>query len=83
MMFARKVVRLERIVKVFEVVNVKEGDALCPDDVLVLVERLVVREGEHELGQFFVVALLHEHIAHAGDLVRGEDERLGPLARLV
>ena len=58
-MLGRKSVRFKGLVKSLEVVNVKEGDTLRPDDVLVLKEGLVVWQGKHELGQAYVVPFVH------------------------
>ena len=81
--FRRKVVAFQSVIQTLEIINVKEGDALGSNNVLVLVQGFVVGQRKHEFRQFFVVSLFHEHVANAGDLVRRENESLRTLPSLV
>ena len=55
--FRGEAVRLKGVVEPFEVVYVEESNALSSDNVFVLVQRLVIWQRQHELGQSFVVTL--------------------------
>ena len=50
--------RLERLIESLEVVDVKQSDTLCSDDVLVLKQGFVVWQGEHEFRQSNIIAFL-------------------------
>ena len=49
-------VRLKCLIEPLEIVNVKQSDTLCSDDVLILKERFIIGQGEHVFCQSNIIA---------------------------
>ena len=83
MMLSREMLALKLMIERFEVIDMKQSDALCAHDVFILVEWFVIRKWKHEFREFLVVAFLHQDVANAGDLIRSKNERLRTFAGVV
>lgn len=82
-MFRRKIMTLQRIVETLEIIDMKQGDTLGSNDVLILIQRFIVGQGQHEFCQFFVIALFHQNVANASDLIWSEYQRLRTFSRFI